>query len=196
MIEDLKKSRRAQIRARRKQLSSDFVMSASRAISEKMIQLPVFLNSQHIAYYLPNENEIDTRFIAQNALLAEKQLYLPVFLNNLIHFYPVDAKTQYQKNQFGIDEPCVLEESVPVTQFDLMIIPLVLFDAQGHRVGRGAGCYDRFLANVFDNKNRPVLIGLAYEFQKIESIVAEKWDVPMDYVVTENEIYTRDEPAR
>ncbi|OGT48465.1 MAG: 5-formyltetrahydrofolate cyclo-ligase [Gammaproteobacteria bacterium RIFCSPHIGHO2_12_FULL_38_11] len=185
---------RHSLRAKRKQLSADNVMDASLSVAEKIIHLPEFLNSQHIAYYLPHENEIDTQLITEYARDLGKSLYLPIFSGeNNLNFYPVNDYTQYKINKWGIAEPIVSEE-FPVfhNQFDLILIPLVAFDMHCNRLGRGAGCYDRYLAFTLEKskEDRPALIGLAYEFQKITDIIQEKWDVPMDFIVTERAIYS------
>lgn len=181
------------MRAQRKQLSPDDVAFASLSVSQTIIHLPAFLNSQHIAYYLPNENEIDTQFIAEYATELGKKLYLPVMSeNNSLIFYAVHAHTQYQQNKLNIVEPVVSGKcAVAVDQLDLILIPLVAFDKQCHRLGRGTGCYDRALQSMHtaSTEKYPVLIGLAYEFQKVETIIPEQWDVSLDCIVTEKMTY-------
>ena len=78
----------------------------------------------------------------------------------------------------------------------MIFLPVVAFDINGNRLGRGAGYYDRTLAFVNEQIEqgthiKPCLIGLAYEFQKIEQIITDKWDVALDIIVTENNIYYR-----
>ena len=74
---------------------------------------------------------------------------------------------------------------------DLVITPLVAFDAEGNRMGMGGGYYDRSFA--WRKRRRiwrgPMLVGYAYELQKLNSIRASDWDVPMDAVVTESALY-------
>lgn len=177
---------RQSIRNRRKQLSSASVANASQKIADQIIVLPAFLNSTHIAYYFSDENEVDPTPIIVCARALNKKLYLPVLLEkDNLQFYHVNEHTEFQKNKFGIAEPIVSTLPTPVEQFDMMLIPLVAFDVHCHRLGRGAGYYDRYLQAA----THPILIGLAYEFQKVETIIPESWDVPMHYVVTEQKIY-------
>jgi len=188
---------RSKLRLHRKQLSSDFVSHVSDAIAQEIIQFPDFLNSTHIAYYLADENEINPARIIDRARELKKSLYLPVFsAQNAIAFYPVDATTRFKKNKIGISEPISLEAPIDPKKLDLLLIPLVAFDVQCHRLGRGAGCYDRALQFTLHTpkESRPILIGLAYEFQKLDNIIPQAWDVLMDYVVTENGIYQHASP--
>jgi 5-formyltetrahydrofolate cyclo-ligase len=74
----------------------------------------------------------------------------------------------------------------------LVFSPLVAFDAQCHRIGRGAGYYDHTFSFVkTDSVKRPLLIGLGYEFQKVADTEPSKWDVSMDHIMTEADHYHR-----
>ena len=68
-------------------------------------------------------------------------------------------------------------------------MPLVGFDRHGNRLGMGGGYYDRTLSFMSMKKSpAPQLVGLSYSFQELPKIVAQDWDIPLDYVVTEKEI--------
>jgi 5-formyltetrahydrofolate cyclo-ligase len=69
-----------------------------------------------------------------------------------------------------------------VTRFDLLVVPGVAFDRRGIRLGRGAGCYDRFLPTI---PPPAALVGLAWSWQVVDELPADRWDVPVDAVVTE-----------
>ena len=179
---------RKAMRAKRKQLETHFVSTASHTIIQKLIALPTFQEVRHIACYLSDENEVDTRELIRITHEQQKCLYLPVFSDQKeLAFYFVDDKTRFQKNAVGIDEPIVLHQKpVSPEHLELIIIPLVAFDDAGNRVGRGAGAYDRYLQ--FKKINRlvcPRLMGLAYAFQRVEKILPDEWDVVLDGVVTE-----------
>lgn len=188
---------RKKMRAQRKQLSRGVVSTLSTEIAEKIITLPVFLKSQHVGFYVAQENEVDLSIIFHKALAMNKLLYLPAFSENnaqCLSFYKIDRQTSYMKNQFEINEPVVTHQApIEPHTLDLIFLPLVGFDTSGNRLGRGAGCYDQYLQFTLQTPRdqRPALIGLAYEFQKIESIISDEWDVPMDYIVTEKELYER-----
>jgi len=77
----------------------------------------------------------------------------------------------------------------PEIQPSAVILPMNGWDAQGYRLGYGAGFFDRTLASL---AKRPVVIGVSYELAKLDTIHPQQWDIPMDYVVTERGVYRRD----
>lgn len=175
---------RYQLRHQRKQLTLETVSVVSQVITQKIILLPEFLSAQHIAFYFPNENEIDPAEIVKVAKQQKKTIYFPIMQHHELIFCRVDNTTQYQKNKFQILEPVYLEENIiSADQIDLFFVPLVAFDAQCHRLGRGVGFYDRALKN-----KKGIAIGLAYAFQKVNHIAAQPWDVAMDMIITETSI--------
>ncbi len=80
----------------------------------------------------------------------------------------------------------------PEIQPNAVILPMNGWDAQGYRLGYGAGFFDRTLASL---AKRPVVIGVSYELARLETIFPQEWDIPMDYVVTERGVYRRDSEA-
>lgn len=176
------------LREKRRHLPNHTIITASQQVFQKTISLPAFQQCQHIACYFSHENEIDPHSIVDYAKKHNKQLYFPVIDHKALQFYLIDQHTKYEKNIYKIPEPVHQHNAFfPIPSIDLFLIPLVAFDAQCHRIGRGMGYYDRTLAHR--NKNA-ILIGLAYEFQKVDRIVPQDWDVDMHYVVTEKTIYT------
>ena len=95
-------------------------------------------------------------------------------------------------NMFGIPEPLHGSRGrLPVRHLDTILVPLVGFDAQGHRLGMGAGFYDRALRPRLDRTQpfrRPRLIGVAYSIQQVDRLDPAPWDVALDLVVTERGI--------
>jgi len=77
----------------------------------------------------------------------------------------------------------------PEVQPDAVLLPMNGWDAQGYRLGYGAGFFDRTLASL---AKRPVVIGVSYELARLDTIYPQPWDIPMDYVVTERGVYRRD----
>ena len=86
-------------------------------------------------------------------------------------------------NKFGIPEPRNGKIKFP----DILLIPLLSFDKKLNRVGYGGGFYDRYIQRI-KRKKKPLLIGLAYSFQKVKSIPINSFDKKLDFVVTEKEI--------
>jgi 5-formyltetrahydrofolate cyclo-ligase len=91
-------------------------------------------------------------------------------------------------NRYGIAEPEPrAAEALAVRRLDLVLLPLVAFDELGWRLGSGAGFYDRSLHHLREGRRwrRPKLIGVAYECQRVERLQPDRWDVPLDGIVTE-----------
>ena len=86
-------------------------------------------------------------------------------------------------NKFGIPEPSNDKIKFP----DILLVPLLSFDAKLNRIGYGGGFYDRYIHRI-KRKKKPLLVGLAYSFQKVKSIPINKYDKKLDFVVTERKI--------
>ena len=85
-----------------------------------------------------------------------------------------------RRNRFGIAEPAG-GTCVPVPALSIVLMPLVAFSDEGRRMGMGGGFYDRYFAAA----ERPLMVGVAHELQRLEHIPYRDWDVPLDAVVTE-----------
>ena len=97
------------------------------------------------------------------------------------------------KNRYGIPEPAHPNKArnFPLRSLDLVLMPLVGFDTQGNRLGMGGGYYDRSFAFLHRHSHwrKPHLMGTAYEFQRLSKLDAQPWDVPLDAIVTEANLY-------
>lgn len=92
------------------------------------------------------------------------------------------------RNGFGIPEPCPKAPRIWRRELDLVLLPLVAFDARGHRLGMGGGYYDRYFASrrLGTGGPRPRLIGVAHAFQQVHPLEKQPWDVPLDGIITEH----------
>ena len=94
------------------------------------------------------------------------------------------------KNHYGIAEPIASGTPIPLNSCDIILVPLVAFDRQGNRIGMGAGFYDRALSfkQTAESVTRPILLGLAHDFQEVNKISAQNWDIPLDAILTNREL--------
>ena len=186
---------RRQLRARRRSLEPREREQRSAALSRHLFSQPLFRNSRHIAVYLPSDGEVETTAIIEHAWAMGKQVYLPVlvpFLHNRLWFTRYDADTPLVRNRFGIGEPrAVHRQRILTHALDLVLTPLVGFDAEGNRLGMGGGFYDRSFGFLGRRKHwrKPRLVGLAYDFQQLPQLPAQPWDVPLTAVVTDTGWY-------
>lgn len=162
--------------------------SAARA-ADFFSQHPIFQASQHIACYLPSDEEFDCIPLIEKIWQAEKNCYLPIITEeNSLAFAHYRRNDVLSLNRYKILEP-THPDRFPAQDLDLVIVPLVAFDGQGNRLGMGAGFYDRtFSFRLNHSSKHPLLIGLGYQFQKVAEIKSDPWDVNLDGVLTEAEI--------
>ncbi len=187
---------RRRLRRARRALSQREQHEHAEAVCKRLINSGLMHSARRIALYLPLPGELDPTPIRER-LQGRRRWYLPVLRQHApgrLWFVRLNVKSRLRRNRFGILEPAARNRQiVPPQGLDLIFVPLVGFDAQCHRIGMGAGFYDRSLAFLGDRQHwqRPRLIGLAHECQRIESIKPEPWDRPMDAVVTEHAVYRR-----
>lgn len=184
---------RRRLRQARRGLSRSEQRLASRKLFLLLIHQPLFLRSRHIAFYLPNDGEIDPTPLMRRARRMGKQCYLPVvggWPKERMRFQRIRASERWSKNRFGIAEPGPSHgRQCPAWRLDLVLMPLVGFDAKGNRLGMGGGFYDRAFAY---RKRRlrwqgPRLLGVAHDCQKVEALPVASWDIPLDGIVSDSE---------
>ena len=181
MVHLLKKALREKMLARRDALTHDDVARMSRAIADKVVSHPRFLEAKTIGFYIPKGNEADTFPMVEAALRAKKTVAAPV-TDHKITFYPFTSVTELAPGKFGIQEPA--QNSKPATP-DLVIVPGVAFGLCMHRLGYGKGYYDAYLAKSFAYR-----IGICYDFQVAEKLPSHGDDQRMDEIVTEKRVIT------
>lgn len=175
-------------------LSAATRAAASAAIIERLRHLPVFRDARHVAVYSAIRGEVDLEPL-RHPDAGNKHWYLPVIHPGparVMRFVRHDPAATLRANSFGIPEPDVASAVVrDPRELDLVLTPLVAFDARGNRVGMGAGYYDRAFAFLAGSAppSRPRLIGIGYEFQRIGAINPRPWDVPLSGVITERAVY-------
>jgi 5-formyltetrahydrofolate cyclo-ligase len=183
---------RTRICALRRQLSPQAASAAGASAARRLSQLPEFSSAIRIAAYLPVNGEVGTEFVIRAAWQQNKRVYLPVLQTaGTLLFAPYNPDSRMHSNRYQILEPEITGDDppLPAAAMDLLIVPLVAFDRRCQRIGMGAGYYDRTFAGY--NSNKPVRIGLAYEFQQVATIQAQAWDIPMHKIVTEDRVFIR-----
>ncbi|WP_340609435.1 5-formyltetrahydrofolate cyclo-ligase [Xenorhabdus bharatensis] len=182
----LRKSIRQDIRQLRKNLSPEQQLRFALQAVERVMAHPKILQAKKIALYLSFDGELDTRPLIQQLWQQNKQVYLPVlhpFSRNHLLFLRYQPDTPLIRNQFRIEEPPLdIRQVLPVSELDVMFIPLVAFDRSGQRLGMGGGFYDRTLAKWQQQHFYP--IGLAHNFQLVDSLPSASWDIPLPEIIT------------
>jgi 5-formyltetrahydrofolate cyclo-ligase len=120
------------------------------------------------------------------------RIFLPVLTGRQLIFAPLNKHTQLRRNRYQILEPVYTRNKcIRPRDLDVVIVPLVAFDQSGNRIGMGGGFYDRTFAFMKHRATlkRPLLVGVAYDFQRVSGLQTQTWDVPMHVVITEKESY-------
>lgn len=182
---------RQALRAQRLSLSSDLIALYSQEITTTLLTLTGYQDAKHIGCYVPTQNEVNLHSFIQQAWRMQKNTYLPVLHNaNEMDFYTYTSKTDLIKNKYDIDEPNILtSDKINPVQLDLLLIPLVAFDIYRNRLGQGVGFYDRYLAHYLQSEKKPITVGIGYEFQKIDQVPTDVWDIALNVIVSEKQIY-------
>ncbi len=183
-----KKELRAYFREIRARVSSENREAAAKQAAELISTQSFFKTSQHIACYLPLDEEFDTRSLISTIWQTNKICYLPIVLNKKLLFGRYDKEDELKLNQYGILEPMDQHQIVDAGQLDLVIMPLLAFDVHGHRLGTGGGYYDRTFEFLKNEKKKIWMIGLGYASQQTDNIPVDSWDVVLDGVLTEKEV--------
>ncbi|MBB1444815.1 5-formyltetrahydrofolate cyclo-ligase [Pseudoalteromonas sp. SG43-3] len=188
---------RAEIRNTRKNLSNNQQIIAAQSLKMNFIQhlkSENTTNSKHIAIYLSNDGELDTSLLIKELWNLNHVIYLPIihpFNGANLLFQRYEKNSPMRANRYGILEPKLnCSQICPLPALDYLLMPLVAFDKQGNRLGMGGGFYDRTLARLHEqNWQKPQLIGLAHECQKVDALPIESWDVPLETIITPDKTY-------
>jgi len=151
------------------------------SIINKIKSIPSILDKKSFLFYYPHKNEVNLLPLLKELKTLGKLVLLPKVEGKDIIPVIVDDLNSLKKGKFSIPEP--EGKSYPTDKIDIIFVPAVGFDKNGHRIGYGKGYYDRFL-----KKTKGLKIGVAYDFQVVDSIPAEQHDVPVDLVITPTQI--------
>ena len=178
-----KRSLRSQALAQRRALSHDSWSASSRAAQINLLSLEEFARADCVALYAPAHNETGTDLILAAAFKSGKRVLYPAICGHTMVFRAVERIKELQEGAFGILEPCPTGIDHQADEADLIVVPGVVFDLSGHRIGYGKGFYDRFLHHP---GRSALLVGLCHDFQLTESMIpADIHDIPMDIVVSD-----------
>jgi len=186
-IAERKKALRAAALSQRNSLSQAESRSRSRSIQAKALELSDYLASRSVALYSPVRNEVCTDAIREHALNERKKVFYPrVGQENSVAFIRVHSVTELKIGRFGIREPTGATQLSEAEYRGLVaFVPGLAFDAQGNRLGRGQGWYDRLLKQLGE---KTTFVALAYEFQIVDIVPIEAWDRNVHYVITEKRV--------
>ena len=139
-----------------------------------------------IGAYYPINYEVDCSTIFKKFFEKNYLISLPVIsASNQMNFFNWTLDTHLKVNNMGIPEPV----SNKIVYPDLILVPLVGFDKNKFRLGYGGGYYDRYIEKIGKFKKFKT-IGLSFAFQEIKQLPINKFDKKLDFIITENKIYS------
>ena len=180
---------RAAALAARDALSDAQRVAAAQALARRGLPVEIAPGAT-VAGYSPIRSELDPTPLMQKLAAEGARLALPVITarGQSLRFRVWHPGDRLLPGPLGILEPSpAAAEIVP----DIVLVPLAAFDRTGHRIGYGAGHYDRTLAQLHkSNKSKAfAAIGLAFAAQEVEAVPALQHDVPLDFVLTETQLF-------
>ncbi len=176
------------LRQRRRNLDPARQRQAARAVASHLQRQPELIRARRVAAYLACDGELDPAPLLTRIAARGCRIYFPVIADDSplgVRFLPAPSgRGGWRRNRFGIREPAA-GRALPAWQLDVLLMPLVGFDRDGHRLGMGGGYYDRLLADLARRVRRPRCIGLAHGCQQVESLPVADWDRNVEAIVTE-----------
>jgi 5-formyltetrahydrofolate cyclo-ligase len=180
---------RKQMREKRRTVKAEERKASGKAICQSVMgdQIRLLLRAWRTCIYLSAKNEIPTRYIARAIWEAGRDVCVPAWsrTDEAYKLYAITPRTKLVVGHCGIREPM---ERLPVFPWDVdaFILPGLAFDAQGGRLGFGAGYYDKILAQA---TKRATKIALCYDWQiRDDFLPQEPHDIPMDWLVSETRV--------
>lgn len=176
---EIKNLLRREVKTLRDNMSSKDKELLSKIITDKFLKEEILKKSKVIMSYMDFKNEVSTCYLHKKLIEMGKILVLPkVCGDNIV---PIKYENEFIEGKFGIKEP--LGEKF-LEKIDIVIVPGIVFNRRGDRIGFGRGFYDRFLS-----KNKAVIkYSFGYDFQLRDNFSGEEFDIKIDKLITEKEI--------
>ncbi|WP_051553564.1 5-formyltetrahydrofolate cyclo-ligase [Desulfobulbus elongatus] len=176
--------------AQRDRLSAEERLAKSERIAAVLMTHPLFSQKKLVFIYCHFRSEVQTARVIDECLERGKTVCVPMSLPEQAQMAAVaiiDPLCDLAPGYMGIPEPLPLltqTRRVEPAAIEVAVIPGTVFDRSGHRLGYGLGFYDRFLVRA----PTAIRIGLSFACQMVERLPAQPHDIPMDMIVTEEEV--------
>jgi 5-formyltetrahydrofolate cyclo-ligase len=180
-VQEWRRTQRAELLSRRLAVTCNQRRITRAACTDRILEHIGDLDLACVGFYWPFKGEVVMRDVIDALLARGTTAALPVVVkkDRPLEFWAWNPATELQPGIWSIPVPAERCLCHP----DILLIPLLGFDAAGYRLGYGGGYYDRTLAHMTP---RPTTIGVGYALGRLQSIFAQNHDIPMDAIVTEN----------
>ena len=171
------------ITEKRNSLAKEDIGEKSEKIQDRLFSLLQYGKSKTVMFFVSFNSEVSTHGMIREALKSKIVVVPKVADNEIEPSVIIDFDNLVPSGKFGILEP-IEAMKIAYKNIDLILVPGIAFDMEGHRIGYGFGYYDKLLAKV----PKAVKIGLAFDFQVVDKIPSEAHDVSVDFIVTEERV--------
>lgn len=173
-----KQELRKTVRTRKRAMTEEEIVMRSEKLAELFYKTDAYRRAETVYGYMPYNQEVRTVPMMAQALLDGKRVAVPKVCGDEMKFIYITDFEGMAKSEFGIPEP-IADGPVAHDETALVLMPGLLFDPEGHRIGYGGGFYDKFLQA---EPNHPT-VALCYEFQVLPYLETEAHDIPVDLVL-------------
>ncbi|MEM8831756.1 MAG: 5-formyltetrahydrofolate cyclo-ligase [Cyanobacteria bacterium P01_G01_bin.19] len=178
-----KSSLRKEILQQRQALSETEWRTKSNLICDRLKTLPLFTQSQTIFAYFSFRQEVELEFLFK----LKKKWAFPRCVGKNLVWHLWQPGEPLVDDKYGIKTPLKTAPIVSISSADLILVPVVACDRRKYRLGYGGGFYDRLMASSCNlNINH---IGIAFSFSCVDQIPTDSWDIKLDFVCTETELF-------
>ena len=174
----LKKELRKKILQKRAELTEQQVFAYSEAICRKILENPIYQQSNNLCLYMPIRNEVDVTLLVNPARESGKCVWLPKIIDGQMDFYLYGADTVLSESAYHIPEPLSEHRLIPDSS-TLVIMPGAVFSVTHDRIGYGGGYYDRYLSKYPTCKT----LAVCYDFQVVPELPGEEHDIKPDHII-------------
>jgi 5-formyltetrahydrofolate cyclo-ligase len=164
-------------------------LEAGRKIFEKVQNLKAYQDAETVMFYMSIGSEVETQDLIKSAIKTGKRIFIPAVTDiksAKMEAFEISKIEDASQVVLGIKQPDLsLAQTVRKDEIDLIFVPAVVFDVNGFRIGYGKGFFDIWLKDIDECKT----IGIAYDFQIIDDIPKDEYDIPVGSVITERNAY-------
>lgn len=183
-----KEEQRAYGRGARRALGRGLAAKKSAAVASRVLAHERYRRAHNILAYYAYGDELCVQDICETACLQGKKVFYPVTdgRGGMVAATDAGSESRLEQDRYGIIEPQLPYSQICIPEnLDMILVPGLAFDAQGHRLGWGGGYYDRFLPLC----QKAFFMAVAFEEQMMPEILTEAWDMRMHAIITDANVY-------
>lgn len=178
-----KQQLRQSLLAQRNLLTQRDIEEKSLLVQQSLWNLPAYQQAKTVLFFISFNTEINTQSMLKIAVKSKRVLVPKVVDNSTMIPVLITDFNQLTKGKYGILEPTLSSIHAYQEDIDIVLVPAIVFDKQGYRIGYGKGYYDNFLRHT-----QALYIGLCMDFQIIDHLPYDEWDIPVHSIISEKRI--------